>query len=302
VTTVKTSVRPAFRRRPNLTPVIFLSPTLALFAIFIAYPFLRAIWLSFSNTTLFGQVTGFAGFSNYSSIFADPAFSTYVSNSLEWTFGGVFLQLVFGTIGALMLNQRFKLRGAVRGLAMVPWATPSILVALMWMWLLDPNHGLINSALLHLNIIHAPIAFLSDQGTALPTLIAIDAWQGIPFFAIMILAALQSVPPELKESASTDGCGPVKVFTNVVIPHILPTVLIVVVLRIIWTANYIDLAYVLTGGGPGHASTTVPLQSYLTAYKSGDFGGGAAYAMIQAVVLAILVTIYVRLTNRREPR
>ena len=161
--------------------------------------------------------------------------------------GGVGLQLVFGVVGALLLNQRFRLRGVVRGLAMIPWATPSVLVALIWMWLLDPNHGLVNAVLMRTGLIHSPVAWFGNPHSALPTLIVVDAWQGIPFFAVMVLAALQAVPEELKESARTDGCGFLRVFWFITVPSILPTVLITLVLRLIWTANYIDLAYVLTG-------------------------------------------------------
>lgn len=290
------------KRKFNATTLIFLSPTLALLLVFVAYPFVRSVWLSLTQTSLLGGTTGWAGIANFTALFGDPNLGVYVGNTVVWTVGGVGLQLIFGMIGALLLNQRFRLRGAVRGLAMIPWATPSVLVALIWLWLLDPNHGLINAVLMNTGIIHSPIAWFGSQATALPTLIVVDAWQGIPFFAVMILAALQAVPEDLKESARTDGCGPLRVFWNVTVPSILPTVLITLMLRIIWTSNYIDLAYVLTGGGPGIASTTFPLQSYLTAYKQGDLGSGAAYAVVQAAVLAVLVIIYIRLTQRQEDR
>ena len=288
------------RRRPDLTVPLFLSPTLLLLVVFVAYPFLRAIWLSFTDTSLLGGTLGFVGLDNFRSLFTDPSFGTFLRNSVGWTVGGVGLQLVFGVIGALLLNQRFRLRGAVRGLAMIPWATPSVLVALIWMWLLDPNHGLVNAVLTRTGLMHSPVAWFGSPHTALGTLIVVDAWQGIPFFAVMVLAALQAVPEELKESARTDGCGFLRVFWFITVPSILPTVLITLVLRLIWTANYIDLAYVLTGGGPGIATTTIPLASYLTAYKQGALGSGASYAVVQAAVLAVLVAVYIRLTQRRE--
>jgi len=258
------------------------------------------LWLSLTNMSLLGGTLGFVGLDNFKQIFADPNFGKFAENSVVWTVGGVGLQLIFGVMGALLLNQRFRLRGMVRGLAMIPWATPSVLVALIWLWLLDPNHGLINAVLSAAGIVRHPVSWLASPNTALPTLIGVDAWQGIPFFAVMVLAALQAVPEELKESARTDGCGVFRVFWYVTVPNILPTVLITVVLRLIWTANYVDLAYVLTGGGPGISSTTVPLQSYLTAYKQGALGQGAGYAVVQAVVLAILVAIYLRLTSGKE--
>lgn len=281
-------------------PMFYLAPSLALFAVFIAFPFLRAIWFSFNETSFLGGVVGFVGTGNYKAIFTDVQFSRYVGNSVVWVVGAVSLQAIFGLAGALLLNQNFRLRGVVRGLAMIPWATPSVLVSLIWMWMLEPNHGVINQALLGMGVIDAPIAWLGQSSTAMGSLIVIDTWQGIPFFAVMILAALQGVPADLKDAARTDGCGPLAVFRHVVIPYIIPTIVITIVLRVIWTANYVDLAYVLTGGGPARATTTMPLQSYLTAYKGGDFGQGAAYAMVQAAVLAVMVVFYVRLTSEKE--
>jgi multiple sugar transport system permease protein len=298
-----TTAGPVRRRRPiNWAPVVYLSPILLLIAIFIVFPFARAIWFSLSKVNFLGQPTAFVGADNFVKMFTDSNFTVYVVNSVIWTLGAVALQLIVGVGGAFLFNQRFRLRGAVRGIAMIPWATPSVLVALMWLWILTPNNGLLNNTLQSLGLIHAPIAWLGTPQTALGSLIFIDTWQGVPFFMVMTMAALQGVSNELIESARTDGAGRWAVLRYVVLPSIVPTVLITTVLRLIWTANYIDLAYVLTGGGPGYATTTLPLASYITAYKGGDFGGGAAYAMVQAVILAIMVIVYVRLTGREDKR
>jgi multiple sugar transport system permease protein len=291
---------PRVRLGRVVEPLVYLAPTLALVGIFVAYPVLRSVWLSLNEASILAGATGFAGLDNYVAIFTDAAFGHYAWTSIKWTFGAVGLQLVLGMCGALLLNHKIPLRGTVRGLAMIPWATPSVLVALIWLRLLDPNHGLINSVLQGLGLIDQPVTWLSSPDTALPTLIAVDVWQGVPFFAVMILAALQGVSKELRESARVDGCGSLGVFRYVVLPSILPTILITTILRIIWTSNYVDLAYILTGGGPAEATTTLPLQSYLTAYKSGDFGQGAAYAVVQAAVLMIFIVMYVRLTGKRE--
>lgn len=288
--------------RAALAPLFYLAPSLALFGVFIAFPFLRSIYLSFTDTRLLTGRGEIVGVENFATILSDPFFPAALGNTAAWTFGGVALQLVFGVLGALLLNNRFRLRGVIRGLAMVPWATPSVLVALIWLWMLDPNRGIVNGVLQGLGVTDGPIAFLADSRTAMGTLIVIDAWQGIPFFAVMVLAALQGVPEDLKESARMDGAGPWGVFRNVVLPSILPTILITVVLRLIWTSNYVDLAYVLTGGGPARATTTVPLLSYLTAYKGGEIGVGAAYAMVHAVLLTVLVVLYIRATRERSSR
>lgn len=303
MSTVATTAQPRVRkkvRRGGWEPYILLSPAIILILFFAGYPLVRSVWMAFTEVSPFAGTMKFIGMDNFVAITTDPEFPGFLGRTAIWVFGAVGLQLLCGLILALLVNTTFPLRGVYRGLMMVPWATPSVLVALMWKWLLDPNSGIINKTLLGLGIIDQPIAFLSERLTALPTLIVVDVWQGIPLFAVMILAALQSVSGDLKEAAATDGCGPVGVFRHVILPAILPTILITALLRIIWTANYIDLIFILTGGGPGISSTTLALQSYLTAYKSTDFGQGAAYSVLQATLLVVFVVMYLILTKKSE--
>ncbi|MFT3888803.1 MAG: sugar ABC transporter permease [Arachnia sp.] len=290
------------RRNRPWEPYILLSPAIVLILVFAGYPLIRSVWMAFTKVSPFSGTMTFLGFGNFAAVVSDPEFPGYLGRTALWVFGVVALQLVSGLVLALLVNTTFPLRGVYRGLMMVPWATPSVLVALMWKWLLDPNNGIVNKTLRGLGLIDQPIEFLSNGATALPTLIIVDVWQGVPLFAVMILAALQGVSSDLKEAASTDGCGAVGIFRHVILPAILPTILITALLRIIWTANYIDLIFILTGGGPGISSTTLALQSYLTAYKSTEFGQGAAYSVLQAALLVVFVIIYLVLTKKSEER
>jgi len=295
------------RRHPfQWTPYILLFPAVALVILFAGYPLVRSIYFAFNNIQPLRRTMSWAGFTNFIGIFTDPSYTPFgplLGRTGIWMIGIVGLQFLLGLGLALLINTRFPLRGVYRGLVMVPWATPSVLVALMWKWILDPNYGVLNRWLQGLGIIHQPIAFLSGNSSALPTVMMLDVWQGVPLFAVMILAALQSVSNDLKEAAAVDGCGRLSTFFNVVLPAIAPTLLITAVLRLIWTANYIDLLWILTGGGPGKSSTTLALQSYLTTYKATNFGHGAAYAVVQACCLAVFVVVYLRLTrNQGEQR
>jgi len=278
---------------------IMLAPALVILVGFMIYPAINAVYLSFTSTNLLNlKAQTFIGLDNFARMVADPVFYAALVNSLWWTFGAVFFQLVFGMIGALLLNQRIKLRGLIRGLVLLPWATPSVLIALMWMWILDPNLGIANRLFEAIGLGAQP--WLSDTTTALPTLIFIDVWFGIPFFAVMILAALQSVPYELVEAARIDGANAWNTFWRVVLPLILPAVMITTTLRLIWTANFFDLILILTNGGPANASLTVPLDAYQTAYRGMNFGLGAALAVAQAAVLAILVVFYMRQIRKSD--
>lgn len=287
------------RRSQTTVPLILLAPAVILVGVFAAYPLLKSVWFSLNEVSPFSGEATFVGFQNFTDMFSHANFVPTLGRTAFWVFGAVTLQFAFGLTLALLLNAKFPFRGVYRGLIMVPWATPSVLIALMWKWILDPNSGVLNKALLSIGIIDSPIEFLSTDALALPTLIMIDVWQGIPLFAVMILAALQSVSGELKEAAWIDGCGKARTFWHIVVPAILPTILITFVLRLIWTSNYIDLIYILTGGGPGNASTTLALESYLMTYKATDYGSGAAYAVFQALILMIFVVLYVRLSRKR---
>jgi len=304
VVTSKVNVRRARRAaelRKRGVPWLMLTPAIAILGGFIIYPAANAIYLSLTSTNLLNiSAQKFVGLENFRRILQRPDFWESLRNSAIWTFGNVAFQLVVGMIGALILNAKFRGRGFIRGLVLLPWATPSVLVALMWLWILDPNLGVANHMLHALGITHSPIAFLSEPNTALPTLMGIDIWQGIPFFAVMILAALQGVPGDLLEAARIDGASVWVTYWRVVLPLIMPTVLITVMLRLIWTANYFDLILVLTNGGPANASLTLPLNAYLTAYKGTDLGSGAALGVVQSVLLAVLVIIYMRRVRKSE--
>jgi multiple sugar transport system permease protein len=277
-----------------------LAPALILAAGFILYPALNAIWLSLTETNLLKpQEQHFVGLHNFQEAFSRDAFWLSLLHLLMWVVGCVAGQVTIGMIGALLLNQNIPGRAVIRGAVLVPWATASILVSLMWLWMLNPNYGIINHVLQSVGLLGGPKDWLGDPATALPTLIIIDVWQGIAFFAVMLLAALQSVPKELLEAAKLDGAGAWQSFWQVVLPFIMPTVLITVVLRVVWTANYFDLILVLTNGGPASSTLTLPLYAYQTAYQKFDFGLAAALGITQAAILAVPVIAYVRQVSKR---
>lgn len=282
-------------------PWLMLAPALVLLVGFIVYPAFNAIYLSLTSTNLLNvDAQEFIGLDNFTALFQRDDFYESLRNSAVWTFGNVACQLILGMLGALLLNAKFKGRGLIRGVVLLPWATPSVLVALMWLWILDPNLGIMNHVLRAVGLQGEPVAWLAGQHTALPTLMAIDIWQGVPFFAVMILAALQGVSSDLLEAARIDGANSWNMFWRVVLPLIMPTVLITVMLRLIWTANYFDLILVLTGGGPANASLTLPLNAYITAYRGADLGGGAALGVVQAALFVVLVAVYMRQVRKSE--
>ena len=196
-----------------------LAPALILVAGFVLFPAANALWLSLTETNLLNTSRQkFIGFHNFQVAFTSDTFWISLLNLLMWVVGCVAGQLVLGMIGAILLNQKLRGRAVIRGAVLVPWATASILVSLMWLWMLNPNFGIINHFLQMVGLLSGPKDWLGDPATALPTLILIDVWQGVPFFAVMLLAALQSVPKELLEAAKIDGAGPLRFFWDTLLP------------------------------------------------------------------------------------
>jgi multiple sugar transport system permease protein len=289
------------RGRGWLLPLFLLSPALALLLGIVAYPIARAIWLSFHRLEILRPDLSLnVGFDNYRELLQDPVIRIALQNSIVWVVGVVFFQFLGGLVGALVLNRRFPGRGIVRGLALIPWATPSVLVGLMWTWMLDGNYGLINDLLVKVGILARFRPWLAQPWSALTGVMLADVWQGIPFFAVMLLAALQAIPEDLFEAARIDGASAWRVFCHVTLPLLLPTILITTMLRMIWTANYMDLIMIMTGGGPGYSSLTVPLHAYYTAYKRLDFGYGSTIAIVQVAILGVAIVFYLRQLRRNE--
>lgn len=289
------------RGRGWLLPLFLLSPALALLLGIVAYPIARAVWLSFHRLEILRPDLSLnVGLDNYRELLQDPVIRIALQNSIVWVVGVVLFQFLGGLIGALVLNRRFPGRGIVRGLALIPWATPSVLVALMWTWMLDGNYGLINDLLVKVGVLPRFQPWLAQPWSALPGVMIADIWQGIPFFAVMLLAALQAIPEDLFEAARIDGASVWRVFRHVTLPLLLPTILITTMLRMIWTANYMDLIMIMTGGGPGYSSLTIPLHAYYTAYKRLDFGYGSTIAILQVTLLALAIAFYLRQLRRNE--
>lgn len=286
-------------RRPAWAPWLLLTPALIMTALIVLVPALQTLWMSLHGVVLFRPRTQpFVGLANYAAALADPVFWQSLLTSLVWVVAAVGLQFLLGLGAALLLTRRFAWRGIARALVVVPWALPSVIIGLIWTWMLDFNLGLINELGLRSGLLAHPIAFLSQPGTALAAVILAVVWQGFPFFAVTLLAGLQAIPAELYEAAALDGAGAWGKFRNVTLPGLAAVMATALLLRMIWVANSLDLILVMTGGGPGTATQTLPLHAFLTAWSGGDYGQGSALAIILTVLLlGVVVTYLVRRTE-----
>jgi multiple sugar transport system permease protein len=268
------------------TPWLLLAPALLITGLYVLFPVAQALWLSVHYVNLFHpRLRPFVGLANYLHALADPLFWHSLFNSFVWVFGSVSMQFLLGLGAALLLNRSFAWRGVARALVVVPWALPSVIIGLLWTWMLDFNLGIVNELSIRLGLITQPIAWLSRPDTAMVAVMLAVIWQGFPFFAVTLLAGLQGIPAELYEAAALDGAGAVGKFWHVTLPGLASVILTALLLRTIWVANSLDLILVMTGGGPGTATQTLPLHAMLTAWSGGDYGKGSALAVILTLIL-----------------
>jgi multiple sugar transport system permease protein len=268
-------------------------PALIPVVIFSVYPLLRGIYLGFTDAEAGRNTeTSFTGFENYQRLMGDSYFWESFRVGLIWAFSVTILQF-FASLGlALLLNQKIRMRWLARTLALVPWAMPPVVIGIMWRLIYHPNAGLANSVLKDVGIISENIDWLSSFSLALPAVILVGVWAGMPQTTVVLLAGLQSVSRELHEAASMDGAGTWQRFRNVTWPAIAPVVTAMTTLDFIWNFNSFGLVYVLTEGGPGGATRLPLLFAYEEAFRYGNYGYAAALGNAMVLVIAVFVAFY----------
>ncbi|MDR3496392.1 MAG: sugar ABC transporter permease [Ancalomicrobiaceae bacterium] len=277
------------RRALALEPWLYASPAALLIVAVMLMPLAIGVSYAFRNILLLDPSSGdYIGFDHFIEVWRDASFWNALTNTVMWTVISVALQFVFGLGLALLLNRPFAGRGLVQALVFLPWAVPTFLSGLNWAWLFNPVVGPIPHWLTAVGIMSTPANILSDPAHAMWGPIVAIVWWGIPFFAITLLAALQSIPKDVYEAAAIDGAGPMVRFWTITVPYLAPTMLITVMLRAVWIANAADLIVVMTRGGPADSTQILASYIFTQAFQALDFG----YASAIAVVLLVLLLIY----------
>jgi multiple sugar transport system permease protein len=234
----------------------------------------------------------FIGLEHYIALLHDDVFWSSLARSVVWVVAAVGLQFMLGMTAALLLNRQFWWRPLARALIIVPWALPSVVIGLVWTWMLDFNLGIINQLGVQFGLLSGSVPWLAQPSTAMAAVILSITWQGFPFFCVTLLAGLQSIPREHYEAAAIDGAGVVRSFYYVTIPGLMPVMSTALLLRMIWVANSLDLLLVMTGGGPGTSTETLPLYAFLKAWSGADYGYGSALAVVLTLLLLSVVVFY----------
>ena len=276
---------------PALLPVLLLS----------VYPLLRGIALGFTDARAGLNVdTNFVGFENFSRLLGNDLFWASFKIGLIWTVSVTLLQFLAALGLALLLNADLKLRGIARTLALIPWAMPPVVVAIMWRLLLHPTNGPVNSVLQKLHLIDDPVNWLGSFSTALPAVIVVGIWVGMPQTTVTLLAGLQSIDRTLYEAAAVDGAGAWRQFLNVTLPQLRTVIVAITSLDMIWNFNSFGLVYVLTAGGPGGKTMLPMLFAYNEAFRYGNFGRAAAMGDVMVVIIIVFLAFYLRSRLRSQ--
>jgi len=278
-----------------------LVPTLALLTLFIAYPFGRGVWLSLTNSVV-GVPGEFVGLQNFAKIWEDSIFRTAAINTFVYTAVTTVFKLALGLWLALLLNRHFRGKAWVRAFILLPFIIPTVLSTLAWKWMFDPTFSVFNWLLWKLSIINTRIGWLSDPDLAMASVMLVNVWRGVPFYAISLLAGLQTINQDLHEAAAIDGANRWQRFWYVTWPLLLPVTMVIVLFSVIQTFADFQLVYVLTGGGPANATHLFATYAYQIGVGTGLLSEGAAIslAMFPALLLVVIFQLwYIRRVENR---
>jgi multiple sugar transport system permease protein len=275
--------------------VLFMVPFVLTALFFMVYPIVEAIRMAFfSYNPLRPDLSAFVGLSNFSYIFDDQLFWTSFWQATVWTGFSIVFQTLFGVAIALLLHQALPGIAIFRGLLLFPYIVPTVVIALIWRWIFNPEIGVVNYALLTSGVISERIYWLSTPEMAMASTIMLNVWKYTPFVVICVLARLQSVPLELYDSAKVDGAGVIRRFADVTLPQLKEVLIVVVVFRTIWTFNKFEEIYLLTKGGPGTSTFNLAVYAFEQSIANLKLGVGAATGVIMMIMLSVGSVIYLR--------
>ena len=264
----------------------------------LAYPLFLGVWLSLTSATL-GNAGTFVGLQNYATILADPTFRGAAFYSIVYTVCAETGKLVLGLALALLLNQRFRGQRAARALMLLPWVAPTVLSALAWLWLLDPQFSAVSWLLVKLHLLRENANFLGTPWNARISLIVVNVWRGLPYFAIGYLAGLQGISRDLYEAAAIDGASAWQAFRRITWPLLAPITTILIAFSSIFTLTDFQLIWTITRGGPTDATQVFTTLAYQRAITGGQLGEGAAIAISPIVFMVVLAFFVVRSVRER---
>ncbi len=280
---------------------LLLLPTMVLLGLFIAYPFMRGLLLAVTDTRV-GVPGEFVGLDNFRRLASDPIFHAVVWNTCWYTLVTTIFKLALGLWLALLLNRSFRFKAFTRAFILLPFIIPTVLSTFAWKWMFDPTFSVLNWMLYQTGMIRVAINWLGDGDLAMLSIIIVNIWRGVPFFAISLLAGLQTISPDLNEAAAIDGARPLQRFWYITWPLLLPVTMVVMLFSVIQTFADFQIVYVMTGGGPANATHLFATYAYQLGVGTGLLSQGAAVSLAMFPILLLIVILQLLYIRRVEVR
>ncbi|RVP11341.1 sugar ABC transporter permease [Sinorhizobium meliloti] len=277
---------------------LLMLPLLVVMTAVIGWPLVDTVRLSFTDAKLVGTEGGFVGTANYIKMLGGSNFQRALVTTTWFAVISVAAEMVLGVLAALLLNQQFRGRAALRALMILPWALPTVVNATLWRLIYNPEYGALNAALTQLGLLDSYRSWLGEPRTALAALIVADCWKNFPLVALIALAALQAVPRDITAASLVDGAGPFNRFRFVIMPYLAGPLLVALVLRTIEAFKVFDIIWVMTRGGPANSTRTLSILVYQEAFSFQRAGSGASLALIVTLLVTILAAAYAALLRK----
>lgn len=288
------------RLRAQLAGFLFVLPAVTIVGLLLLYPVVTSLFYSFTSKHLIKPAYEFVWFDNYIKILTDPDFWRSFFTNIKWTVCSLAGQLLVGFTAALALERIPRGKGIYRTLLIIPWAFPTIVIAVAWKWILNGVSGFLPHFLVSIGLCASPPQFFSSGGLVFPTMVFINIWFGAPLIMVNVLSALQTVPRDQYEAAQLDGASPWQSFLHITVPHIRTVVGLLMVLRTIWIFNSFDMIYLITGGGPAGLTQTVPIYAYNVGWGLKMLGRSSAVTVLLLIFLLLVCALYFRLLEKWE--
>jgi ABC-type sugar transport system permease subunit len=295
----KTSL--TLRQRDTIIGLLLIAPSLLVIFGIVLQPIFSTFYLSFFDADLgLGRTNVWLGLGNYVSLLSDQVFWETIQRTLYFTFVSVGLELILGLGIAHLIHAHPPGWRFLRASLIIPWAVPTIVNGTMWRWIYNADYGALNGLLLQFNIIDKYVPWLIKPLTAMNLVILADIWHSVPFIALILQAALATLPPELEEAAAVDGANAWQRLWHVRLPLLRAAILVALVVRTVEAFRVFDIIYVITAGGPAYGTVTISYLTYLETFSFGHVGRGSALSFLITIITLLMAFVYIRILYRPE--
>ena len=281
---------------------LWMLPTLALISIFVLFPVLESVYMSFSKVSKAGFIKSFGTLENYQYVFKQPVFPRVILNTVVWTVLIVLISIVISIMLAVVLNERFALRRFTRTMLLFPWATSGFITACVWKYALDYQYGSLNALLVRSGVVQRNINFLGEAGSAFAWLIFVGVFVTVPFMTFTLLSGLQGISTDFYEAATIDGANFWDKLFKITLPLLRPSINVTIVLNVIYCFNSFVFVHTITGGAPAHRTDTIMTYLYFMAFSKNNYGAASAISVIGFIVLLCFSIIYMNIQMKEETK